>query len=673
MSEDAPRRFLDLATQLSISTSPQIISNTTSSLEANHLYSFSIQGHSSFHLALDGLSANSDVKLIQDKNKNGEFDKGETIAYSKNGGKLAESISTNLVGGTYHIQVSFYSDIETDYRLIAWAVPFDNEDTVNSQTKSISDSVAQIDSGDYFRFNFDSNSNKSVLDDITADLRLLSGNGNILASSLNIGSLSEAIDGAKAQTFPGGTYYNLESPSPLPEIITTSVSNPTENSGAKNGSSPIVAASPAQNTDNARIQEGTLRADTFTLQPDDSRIVISGNGNVDYGTGARDLLDLSEFVSTSVTFNYADNTNGGVAYNLGDNIRIFDALSLGNGREILFEGIESIKFSDTTIDLSQTTNDPLFNQQWNLHGMGVHNAWRFTQGSKNVMIGVQDTGLATDTSGNIHPDLRETNFIGENYIDESDNFSHGTEVHGTIAAKSNNEIGGAGINWISDLILVDVVGDHPLDYNLANATQGMIDKAKEQDNRLVVNMSLAGGLSAQFEQLIANNQDNALFVIASGNQDKNTIASPADLAEKYDNVVAVGASWGTTDYFGNSQTPGERISYENWWGSNFGKGLTVMAPSEHISTSATRKDKGTYNFEYKDNFNGTSASTANVSGVASLIWSVNSNLSALQIKEIISETAYDLGNKGYDEVYGNGFINADAAVRRALAIARDFA
>ncbi len=92
-----------------------------------------------------------------------------------------------------------------------------------------------------------------------------------------------------------------------------------------------------------------------------------------------------------------------------------------------------------------------------------------------------------------------------------------------------------------------------------------------------------------------------------------------------------------------------------------------------MTTSADRNSSDKFNFGYNEKFNGTSASTANVSGVASLVWSVNSDLSAAQIKSIISETAYDLGSKGYDEVYGNGFINADAAVRRALAIARGFA
>lgn len=703
MSETLPIRLSDSASQLRINTTIQTITDTVSSLEANDLYRFSLKGRSSFNLTLDSLSADADVKLIQDKNANGKFDKGETIAYSNNGGKLAESISTDLAAGNYYVEVYPYGNIQTNYRLSVSAVPFDSagntfndarEVAVDSQGKSISDWVGKLDSDDYYRFNLAGTSEfKVVVDGLSADadLRLLSSQGNILASSVNIGTASELI----AQTLEAGTYYlqvnsysnsetfyNLDvSASSLSQItsnkgdrqsIPTSIGN--EAIAAAVQVSPIPTSSPIpQSAEGKRSQVGTLRADTFTFQSGYSRTIFSGNGNFDYGSGARDLIDLSQFASTSAAFNYATNPNGGIAYNSGNGNRIFDALTLGDGSEILFEGIEAIKFADTTINLSVNPNDPQFSKQWNLHGMGVHNAWRFTKGTDNVMIGIQDTGLGTNSSGKIHSDLRKTDFIGKNYLDEWGDFSHGTLVQGSIAAKSNNKKGGAGINWNSDLMHVDVVGEDALDYNLATATQAMIDKANAQGKRLVVNISLAGGYSVEFEQLIADNQDKALFVIAAGNGDSNKIASPADLAAKYGNVVAVGSSWGTQDWYGNAKTPGERVSYDNWWGSNYGKGLTVTAPSEFVTTSADRNDSGKFDFGYNEKFNGTSASTANVSGVASLVWSVNSNLSAGQVKAIISETAFDLGKKGYDEAYGNGFINADAAVRRALAIARGFA
>jgi subtilisin family serine protease len=95
-----------------------------------------------------------------------------------------------------------------------------------------------------------------------------------------------------------------------------------------------------------------------------------------------------------------------------------------------------------------------------------------------------------------------------------------------------------------------------------------------------------------------------------------------------------------------------------------------MGPSEVIATDATRSSSGSVNFGFNTRFNGTSAATPNVTGVASLVWSANPNLTATQIRTIMSQTAYDLGASGYDTTYGNGFVNADAAVRRAMAIAR---
>jgi subtilisin family serine protease len=181
-------------------------------------------------------------------------------------------------------------------------------------------------------------------------------------------------------------------------------------------------------------------------------------------------------------------------------------------------------------------------------------------------------------------------------------------------------------------------------------------------------------IHANFVNVIRNNP-NTLFVIAAGNsghRGQSGLASPATLAQYFNNVIAVGASWGTHDRDGFTRTPGQRIQY-NWWGSQYGPGLTLMAPSEVYSTKATRNSFGQVEFDYYltgDRFHGTSAAAPNVAGVASLAWSVNPQLSAAQIKGILSRTAYDLGTPGYDHFYGHGFVNADAAVRQAMAYAR---
>jgi len=218
----------------------------------------------------------------------------------------------------------------------------------------------------------------------------------------------------------------------------------------------------------------------------------------------------------------------------------------------------------------------------------------------------------------------------------------------------------------------------------------MINEARKLGQKLVINMSLSArkwdaqtgkfiptfgeNINQELEKIVSNNKnkDEVLFVISSGNKGhlgKEGIASPAFLASKYDNVIAVGAVWGTTDWYGRATTPGTRIEYPGWWGSQYGTKLTLMAPSEVYTTKATRNPTGSVTFDY-DRFNGTSAAAPHVTGVASLIWSVNPNLTAAQLKTIMSETAYK-GVPDYSkDYYGSGVVNADAAVRRAMAMAR---
>jgi serine protease len=431
------------------------------------------------------------------------------------------------------------------------------------------------------------------------------------------------------------------------------------------------------------IIQGTLRADTFTYTPIHARTVFIGNGNVDYGAGRRDEIDLSTVSYGTVTFNLANTNGGGVVFDPGNGNRIFDALTLNNGKEILFEGIERIRFADQTLDLSVTPNDPLFNQQWNLHMIGVHHAWRFTTGSSNVLIGIQDSGLGVDSQNNVHPEIEitTTTLLPSNYRDEFwKPSSHGTAVQGIIAAKSNNGSGIAGINWDSNVFHIDVLDNDGNDLKLHEAAENMINKAKNSGQKLVINMSLGADPSTFGEDLgwgigdvVEDNQNNpdVLFVISSGNDghQREGIGYPAFLASKYNNVMAVGAVHGTKNAYGQATTPGTRIEYSGRWGSQYGTGLTLMAPSEVLTTSATRNATGSVTFDYGW-FNGTSAAAPHVTGVASLIWSVNPNLKAEELKTIMSDTAYK-GVPDYSKhYYGSGVVNADAAVRRAMAMAR---
>jgi serine protease len=526
---------------------------------------------------------------------------------------------------------------------------------IGSQT--FTDFVGYSDPIDIYRFNLSSYSSFNLsLNGLTgdADVHLYDANGSLVSKSENSGTNMEWLDGA----LQAGTYY-------------VRVSQYSGSISYRLG----LSATPIAN--NTRTVLGTLDANQFTHQAGFSRTVISGNGNVDFGNGWRDLLNLSNINSTTVAFSNASQ-GGGILYNPGNGTRLFDAITLNNGNQILFEGIDRILFADTSLNLSVVPNDPLFGQQWNLHMMGVQNAWRFTTGTNNVLIGIEDTGLAVNNNGFFHEDLRTTTIFTRNYRDDDFSTSHGSAVQGIIAANSNNGLGMTGINWNSPVFNIDVLGGNTGDLSLTEATRSLVNQANQNGQRLVINMSLGylnsfgqTNIEPAFNQIVANNP-NVLFLVAAGNdgnQGKSGLGYPATLAGLYSNVIAVGASWGTVDSYGNNATPGERISY-----SQYGTGLTLMGPSELLTTRAYRLSNGTVGFNYYSNsytgFNGTSAATPNVTGVASLIWSANPTLSASQIKQILTQTSYDLGASGYDTVYGSGFVNADAAVRRALAISR---
>jgi serine protease len=641
--------------------------------DRNDVYRFRLDNAGTVSLNLTGMIGDANLYVLDSA--------GTTIAFSTLTGAVNESISRVFNAGVYYAWIQSAPGASTRYTFDLTAAgpartPIgslstarDLGDMSRKQRTLRNGFLSSGDPKDYFRFDLSERGNFRV--DITGlssnlDMSLLDRNGNTITSSLLSGTSSESI----SRFLEAGTYYVF--------VYTQGGSS----AFALNARTDV----PSYSGD-TRTLIGSLGADTFDLTSNFARTVISGNGNVDFGSGLRDVLDLSALLFSSVTINYANPTTGGVLYNPGNGTRVFDSITLTDGRQILFEGIESIRFADRIVSLSVIPDDPGFNQQSNLHMIGVHTAWGFTTGSSNVLIGIEDTGLGV-ANGFLHPDLSDdrTLIYNSNYRDDfqsrrgSETISHGTLVQGVIAAISNNGVGMSGINWNSDVVHIDVLGDNVGDQTIAEATRNLIKYAADNGKRLVINLSLREGsafsepiVNPELEALVAANP-NVLFVIASGNDGDLGSAGldyPASLARTYSNVVAVGAAWGRTDADGNPRIPGTRIQYPGFWGSQYGDGLTLMAPSEVLATSAFRfSTTGAVAFDYDTQFNGTSAATPHVTGIASLIWSVNNTLSAAEVKQIMSQTAVDLGAVGYDIFTGNGMVNADAAVRRAIAIAR---
>ncbi len=678
--------------------------------DLNDYYEFTISSDNtvSIHtvsIRLDRLTDNAELELL---NRNGSVRRS-----SRNSGVTSEEIVESLRPGTYYIRVYPATPFaSTPYRLSVQSTSSSFADASNSpesatnlgtydgRTTTVSQAIGGGDRDDYYRFDLKERRNVSLrLNGLRADagLELFNQVNQIVARSYQAGTAEESI---RTILDPGTYRLRVFSFDGVETNYNLSVSD-NNLSVLEQLQSPTL------------IRAGTLGADQFTLTPGYRRYVFSGNGNVDYGAGLFDRLDLSAFSSSSVRWNpVTANGTGGVRYNPGNGDRLFDQLLLSDGREILLEGIEKIVFQNESLatgfinaGLTVNPSDPLFTRQWNLHMMGVHTAWRFTTGSNSVLIGVQDGGIALTNEGKSHPDFRSNamhttpgNDSADDFFDvpknKPDLFGHGTAVLGIIAAASNNGTGMSGINWVSPVISADVLGGNRGDISSEQAIRQWAEATQPvggSGQRMIINMSFTGPVSEDFRNLVRQYQDRILFVISSGNDSQSTLPTPSVLASNNLNVIAVGASWGKTDAFGQSRTPGTRIEYPNSWASQYGPGLTVMAPSEHITTRATldpRTGQVIFN-TYPNNpaspltnsqlrqlqnldlaFNGTSAAAPNVTGIASLVWSANPTLTAAQVRQILSETAINVGTPGYDLFTGYGFVNADAAVRRAMAIAR---
>jgi hypothetical protein len=83
--------------------------------DLNDVYQFGLGGRGIFSASLSGLSADADLKLILDKNNNGQLDAGDEIVSQWERGTKSESVRRLLEPGGYYLQVSSYDGKPTNY------------------------------------------------------------------------------------------------------------------------------------------------------------------------------------------------------------------------------------------------------------------------------------------------------------------------------------------------------------------------------------------------------------------------------------------------------------------------------------------------------------------------------------------------------------------------------
>ncbi len=253
---------------------------------------------------------------------------------------------------------------------------------------------------------------------------------------------------------------------------------------------------------------------------------------------------------------------------------------------------------------------------------------------------------------------------------------HGTHVAGTIGAVTNNNLGVAGVNQVSPLMIVRTQGAEGVGtefeiYNGLLFAVGLPNVLGEQPAgdfvaARVVNMSLGGtGIGPFGRQAVEDALGTGAIIVSSaGNSNSDAPHFPSDLP----GVIEVGA----TDVLGD-KTP-----YSNFGNNDIAApGGNLAAdingdnrPDGVISTLWNQvQETPTYQF-----YQGTSMASAHVSGIVSLMLSANPDLTREQVMIILGLTstvpagAAQSPTGGLDPFYGVGIINAFQAVATAADV-----
>ena len=357
--------------------------------------------------------------------------------------------------------------------------------------------------------------------------------------------------------------------------------------------------------------------------------------------------------------------------------------SSGNTLDIANRFFESGLFENATPDIMtddfiNCATDSLFTYQWGLKNIGqsggIQNVdinWcdvkQLTTGNSNIIIAVLDHGIQSN-----HPDiinLCNISFDSETGTSPSiTRGPHGTQCAGIIGATTDNNLGISGISSSCKLMSISNSFAQTPDSRMKRADG--INFAWRNGASIISNSWTSPIQYTVIDDAInlattqGRNGKGCVVSFSSGNNNINQVEYPSSLP----NVISVGAM----SPCGERKSP-TSCDGETSWGSNYGSGLDVVAPGVQISTT-------NINSGYVNDFNGTSAACPHVAGVAALMLSVNPNLTAAKVKNIIEQTAREVGiyyydpdssshpNKGWCSQMGYGLVDAYAAVKKAMEV-----
>lgn len=295
----------------------------------------------------------------------------------------------------------------------------------------------------------------------------------------------------------------------------------------------------------------------------------------------------------------------------------------------MFEFVEY----DAPVELFETYNYDEFMLIPEYFITGIKSMWDIGVYGNDVRIGVIDSGC------NPHKALTNNLKDGASFVDESidtyDNIGHGTAVCGVAAGEYGfgKCIGTAHKAEIIPLKFIDKDSEGRTIGGTTSKLVKAIISAVDDFDCDIINMSCGTIDSLSLKTAVDYAADKGVILVAAvGNDGTSKYNYPA----AYDNVLGVGSI--------NSKKECSDFSNKN-------DSVFVTAPGENVNVLLGTGSiaKGT----------GTSFSAPYIGGIIADMKTIKPKLQLNEIKSILSETAEDLGDKGYDTEYGCVLVRAD--------------
>lgn len=256
---------------------------------------------------------------------------------------------------------------------------------------------------------------------------------------------------------------------------------------------------------------------------------------------------------------------------------------------------------------------------WGITAMGLEEAANNLKTQNETVVAIIDTGCDIELlNKNYSGKIKEVYNILDTNAQMEDTDGHGTHIAGTIAEGTPDNIKILPVK-------VAISGKEIYNTDIIMAINYITENKKAD----VINLSLGSYVNSTSIQdaIQAANSKNIICVAAAGNDNTSKEHYPS----AYKETISIAAC----DMY---------LNKANF--SNYGDTIDFIAPGKEI-------------LSINGTLNGTSMATPHVACAVAMLKNSNSSYNLAQIKDKLKEYTIDLGDEGWDQYNGWGFIKFD--------------